>query len=85
MEKWSAFNLIPTALDVPAIEAFYVEDAGYTGPFGAKGLGEPAMLPRAAAVINAIEWRRGSENYIFTGHSGKDSARAGREEGGIKK
>ncbi|AET67044.1 aerobic-type carbon monoxide dehydrogenase, large subunit CoxL/CutL-like protein [Desulfosporosinus orientis DSM 765] len=47
--------LIPTALDVPAIEAFYVEDAECTGPFGAKGLGEPAMLPTVAAVINAID------------------------------
>lgn len=46
--------LIPTALDVPKIEAFFVEDPECTGPFGAKGLGEPAMLPTVAAVINAI-------------------------------
>ena len=47
--------LIPTALDVPNIEAFFVEDPECTGPFGAKGLGEPAMLPTVAAVINAID------------------------------
>jgi len=47
--------LIPTALDVPNIEAFFVEDPESTGPFGAKGLGEPAMLPTVAAVINAID------------------------------
>ena len=47
--------LIPTALDVPDIEAFFVEDPECTGPFGAKGLGEPAMLPTLAAVINAID------------------------------
>jgi len=47
--------LIPTALDVPNIEAFFVEDAESTGPFGAKGLGEPAMLPTVAAIINAID------------------------------
>lgn len=46
--------LIPTALDVPKIEAFFVEDPECTGPFGAKGLGEPAMLPTVAAIINAI-------------------------------
>lgn len=47
--------LIPTALDVPEIEAFFVEEAEDTGPYGAKGLGEPAMLPTVAAVINAID------------------------------
>jgi len=47
--------LIPTALDVPSIEALFVEDAECTGPFGAKGLGEPAMLPTVAAIINAID------------------------------
>jgi nicotinate dehydrogenase medium molybdopterin subunit len=47
--------LIPTALDVPQIEAYFIEEAEETGPFGAKGLGEPAMLPTVAAVINAID------------------------------
>jgi len=47
--------LIPTALDVPEIEAIIVEEAEETGPYGAKGVGEPAMLPIIAAVINAID------------------------------
>ncbi len=47
--------LIPTALDVPQVECLIVEDAECTGPYGAKGLGEPAMLPTVAAVINAID------------------------------
>ena len=47
--------LIPTALDVPKIEAYFIEEAEDSGPFGAKGLGEPAMLPTVAAVINAID------------------------------
>lgn len=47
--------LIPTALDVPEIESIIIEETESSGPYGAKGLGEPAMLPVAAAVINAID------------------------------
>ena len=47
--------LIPTALDVPKIQSIIVEAAETSGPYGAKGLGEPAMLPVVAAVINAID------------------------------
>lgn len=47
--------LIPTALDVPVIESIIIEEAEETGPYGAKGLGEPAMIPTVAAVINAID------------------------------
>lgn len=45
--------LIPTALDVPPIEPIIVEALEPTGPYGAKGIGEPATVP-TAAVINAI-------------------------------
>jgi CO/xanthine dehydrogenase Mo-binding subunit len=31
-----------------------VEDAEPTGPFGAKGVGEPALIPSAPAILNAI-------------------------------
>ncbi|WP_206811693.1 xanthine dehydrogenase family protein molybdopterin-binding subunit [Paradesulfitobacterium ferrireducens] len=47
--------LIPTALDVPEIESIIIEETESSGPYGAKGLGEPAMLPVVAAVINAID------------------------------
>lgn len=46
--------LIPTALDMPDIETIIVEAAEPTGPFGAKGIGEPATAPVAAAILNAI-------------------------------
>lgn len=46
--------LIPTSLDMPEITPILVEDPEPTGPFGAKGLGEPALIPTAAAIANAI-------------------------------
>jgi CO/xanthine dehydrogenase Mo-binding subunit len=47
--------VIPTALDVPEIVASLVERPEPTGPFGAKGIGEPALLPTAPAIVNAIQ------------------------------
>jgi CO/xanthine dehydrogenase Mo-binding subunit/aerobic-type carbon monoxide dehydrogenase small subunit (CoxS/CutS family) len=46
--------LIPTVGDVPEIEIHLVEDAEPLGPFGAKGVGEPALVPTAPAILNAI-------------------------------
>ena len=46
--------LLPTALDTPEIYSFIVEDHEPTGPFGAKGVGEPALIPTAAAIANAV-------------------------------
>ena len=46
--------IIPTSMDVPKIQTFFVEDLEETGPYGAKGFGEPAMIPTAPAIINAI-------------------------------
>ena len=45
---------LPTSMDMPDIEVMLVEDAEPTGPFGAKGVGEPALIPQAASIINAI-------------------------------
>jgi len=36
--------LIPTAGDVPPIQSYLIEDAEALGPFGAKGVGEPALI-----------------------------------------
>lgn len=46
--------IIPTSKDVPHIESIIVEEFECSGPFGAKGVGEPSMLPTAPAIINAI-------------------------------
>jgi len=46
--------LLPTALDTPQIESIIVEEAEPSGPYGAKGTGEPPACPTAAALINAI-------------------------------
>ncbi|HHX11346.1 MAG TPA: molybdopterin-dependent oxidoreductase [Clostridiales bacterium] len=46
--------ILPTALDVPEIISGIVERPDSTGPFGAKGVGEPSLLPTAPAIINAI-------------------------------
>lgn len=46
---------IPTALDIPAqIKTIIVESASKDGPFGAKGVGEPPIIPTAAAIANAV-------------------------------
>jgi aldehyde oxidoreductase len=46
--------LIPTAGDIPPIESILVEDPSSIGPFGAKGIGEQAVIPTAPAILNAI-------------------------------
>ena len=46
--------LMATSMDVPIIHPLIVEDNEKTGPFGAKGIGEPALIPTSAAVVNAI-------------------------------
>ena len=45
---------IPTANDMPEVVPIIVESAEPTGPFGAKGVGEPALIPTAPAILNAI-------------------------------
>lgn len=44
----------PTALDVPPIDAIFVESNDPAGPYGAKGIGEPTLIPVAPAIANAI-------------------------------
>lgn len=45
---------LPTSMDVPDVEPIIVEDLEPSHPFGAKGVGEPGMVPTAAAIANAV-------------------------------
>ena len=45
---------IPTCSDMPEIIPLIVEDPEPTGPYGAKGVGEPALIPTAPAILNAL-------------------------------
>jgi CO/xanthine dehydrogenase Mo-binding subunit/aerobic-type carbon monoxide dehydrogenase small subunit (CoxS/CutS family) len=46
--------LIPSAGDIPPVESILIEDPSPIGPFGAKGIGEQAVIPTAPAILNAI-------------------------------
>jgi CO/xanthine dehydrogenase Mo-binding subunit len=46
--------ILPTSLDVPQVTSVLIEDPDPLSPLGAKGIGEPAMVPTAPAIINAI-------------------------------
>ena len=46
--------LIPTAMDMPRVQSIILESRSGVGPFGAKGIGEPALTPVAPAIANAV-------------------------------
>lgn len=45
---------LPTTLDVPEIQYCHVQTSDDAGPYGAKCVGEPALVPTAPAILNAI-------------------------------
>ena len=51
--------LIPTAGDIPPITTHIIEDPDPEGPFGAKGVGEPALIATAPAILGAIRHATG--------------------------
>jgi len=59
---------IPTTLDMPEIIPLIVEDREPTGPFGAKGVGEPALIPTAPAILNALADALGERIYRLPAH-----------------
>jgi CO/xanthine dehydrogenase Mo-binding subunit/aerobic-type carbon monoxide dehydrogenase small subunit (CoxS/CutS family) len=52
--------LIPTIGDMPPVESILIEEASSIGPFGAKGIGEQALIPTAPAILNAISYATGA-------------------------
>lgn len=52
--------LIPTFGDMPDIECILVEVEDPEGPFGAKGIGEPALIPTAPAILGGIRHATGA-------------------------
>jgi CO/xanthine dehydrogenase Mo-binding subunit len=81
--------LIPTAMDVPEIEAVFVETHNTPGPYGAKNIAEPALVPTSPATLNAIYHATGRRIYelpasleqVLLGHElrkgGSESCRLG--------
>jgi CO/xanthine dehydrogenase Mo-binding subunit/aerobic-type carbon monoxide dehydrogenase small subunit (CoxS/CutS family) len=51
--------LIPTAGDIPPITTYIIEDPEPEGPYGAKGVGEPALVATAPAILSAIRHATG--------------------------
>lgn len=45
---------LPTTMDVPPIETIIVEVPSEDGPYGARIVGEPAIVPGPAAIANAV-------------------------------
>ena len=53
--------LIPTALDMPPVDAELVEDAEPDAPYGVKGVGEPPTVVSTAAIVSALRDATGRE------------------------
>ena len=51
--------LIPTVGDVPDVTIHIIEDPDPEGPYGAKGVGEPALIATAPAILGAIRHATG--------------------------
>ncbi len=52
---------LPLAVDVPDVEMIVLEHPHEAGPFGAKGVAEPPIVPVAAAIANAVADATGAD------------------------
>jgi CO/xanthine dehydrogenase Mo-binding subunit len=50
---------------MPEVVPIIVESPEPSGPFGAKGVGEPALIPTAPAILNAIADALGTRIYAL--------------------
>jgi CO/xanthine dehydrogenase Mo-binding subunit len=57
--------LIPTALDVPAMEGTFVDTRFEEGPYGAKNLAEPMLIGVAPAIANAVFHATGARHRVL--------------------
>jgi CO/xanthine dehydrogenase Mo-binding subunit len=57
--------MIPTALDVPEIEATFLESSFPEGPYGAKNLAEPVLVATAPAIANAVFHATGVRHHTL--------------------
>lgn len=52
---------LPLAVDIPDVEIIVLEHPCEAGPFGAKGVAEPPIVPVAAAIANAVSDATGAD------------------------
>jgi CO/xanthine dehydrogenase Mo-binding subunit len=45
---------VPTIMEMPEIVPIFIEQEEQNGPFGAKGIAEPAQVPTAPAIQDAL-------------------------------
>ena len=50
---------MPTVGDMPEIDIILIEDPEPLGPYGAKGIGEHALIPTAPAILAGIKHATG--------------------------
>jgi CO/xanthine dehydrogenase Mo-binding subunit len=82
---------LPYSQDVPNITPILVEIPSARGPFGAKGVGEPPVVPGAAAIANAIYDAVGARvpqlpmlpERVFNAIQGATGERTGMERTGL--
>lgn len=52
--------VVPKSRQLPPIETVIIEVPARSGPFGAKGIGEPPIIPGPAAIANAVAHATGT-------------------------
>ncbi len=56
---------VPTCADMPEVIPIIIESPEPSGPFGAKGVGEPALIPTAPAILNGLANAFGKRIYTL--------------------